>query len=272
MVERYRRGKGKQKLLGSHQKCWIWGKNAVMETLRAGRWRPHELRLSESLPVETRESASRLAAEMNVPVFLEPPGRLTQRCHSSEHQGFLAKMPPYPYLAAGDLLESLPACPLYLLLDSIQDPYNFGAILRSADAMAVDAVFIGRRRQVGVTSLVARTSAGAVNHVRIAQAPDLVELARQLKRRGVRIIAAVGHAERDCFACDFRQPMALVIGNEAAGVDQSLLELADERIRVPQYGEVDSLNAAVATGILLYEARRQKTSAATPRPRVPAEP
>jgi 23S rRNA (guanosine2251-2'-O)-methyltransferase len=258
MVERYRRGKGKRELLGNHQKCWIWGKNTVTESLRAGRWPIHELRLSETLPTETLQKTRGMAARLDIPVFVEPPQRLSDRCRSAEHQGFLAKMAPYPYESVDDILNNPPQCPLHVVLDSIQDPHNFGAILRSADAMAVDAVFVGEKHQSDVTSLVARASAGAVNHVRLARVDNLGELVTRLKRCDVRIVAAAGDACRDCADCDFCRPTALLIGNEGGGIEQSLLELSDVRIRIPQFGVVDSLNAAVAAGILLYEARRQR--------------
>jgi 23S rRNA (guanosine2251-2'-O)-methyltransferase len=258
MVERYRRGKGKQKLLGSHQKCWIWGKNAVGETLLAGRWHIHELRLSETLPADVIQSSREAAVRLDVPVIVEPPEQLTNRCRSGEHQGFLAKMAPFPYEQVDDVLAVALESPLFVILDSIQDPYNFGAILRSADVMAADAVFIGETRQVGVTSLVARASAGAVNHIRIVQADDLTGTVVKLQSNGVRIVAAAGGAATACIDYDWTQPTALIIGNEGTGVNETLLELSDERVSIPQFGHVESLNAAVAAGILLYEARRQR--------------
>jgi 23S rRNA (guanosine2251-2'-O)-methyltransferase len=259
MVERYRRGKGKQELLGNHQKCWIWGKNAVGETLRAGRWHIHELRLSDTLPSDVIQTSRETAADLDVPVIVETPDELTNRCRSGEHQGFLAKMAPFPYEQVEDVLADASESPLYVVLDSIQDPYNFGAILRSADVMAADAVFIGETGQVGVTSLVARTSVGAVNHIRIVQADNLAGVVAKLQGNGVRIVAATGGAAIACVDYDWTQATALIIGNEGTGVNEALLELSDERVSIPQFGHVESLNAAVAAGILLYEARRQRT-------------
>ena len=163
MVERYRRGKGKKKLLGSHQRCWVWGRNAVKETLRAGRWSIHELYLADRLPPEELESARELALRSEIAVSVESGDALTRRCRSAEHQGYLAKMPPYPYEDAESLLRRRPSHALYAILDSIQDPHNFGAIIRSADVLHVDGIFVGQTRQVEVTSLVARSSAGAVS-------------------------------------------------------------------------------------------------------------
>lgn len=260
MVERYRRGKGKTKLLGNHQKCWIWGKNVVGETLRAGRWQIHELRLCQSLPDEAIHAACESAERLEIPVVVESTADLTRRCRSAEHQGFIAKMAPFPYESADEVLADMPAAPLYVILDSIQDPYNFGAILRSADVMAADAVFIGEKNQVDVTSLVARTSVGAVNHIRIVKADDLTNLVTRLRDAGIHTIATGQHAAVPCYNYDWTGPSALIIGNEGAGVSDNLLQMSDQQITIPQAGHVESLNAAVAAGILLYEAHRQRAS------------
>ncbi len=259
MVERYRRGKGKKKLLGSHQRCWIWGRNAVLETLRAGRWLIHELQLADRLPPEELESARELAQRSEIPVLIESAAAITRRCRSAEHQGYLAKMPPYPYEDAERLLRQRPSRPLYAILDSIQDPYNFGAIIRSADGLDVDGIFVGQTRQVEVTSLVARSSAGAVNHVSIAKVADLVELVETLRGLSIQVVAASEKGGGKLCECDFHQPTALIIGNEGTGITGELLCRCDQRVSIPQFGHVAALNAAVSAGILFYEVCRQRT-------------
>lgn len=259
MVERYRKGKRKKKLLGSHQKCWVWGRNTVLEILRAGRWPVVELHLADRLPPSQRDEPERLARQWDVPLTVEPFESLTQRCHSKEHQGYLVKMTPYPYSDAETILQRSLAAPLFVVLDAIQDPYNFGAIVRSADGLGIDAVFVPREGQSEVTSLVARSSAGAVNYVDIAQVGDLIELAHALHQRGLALVAAVEDAPRPVFEARLDGPAALVIGNEGRGIRPELLALCDEQIRIPQVGHVESLNAAVSAGILFYEARRQRS-------------
>jgi 23S rRNA (guanosine2251-2'-O)-methyltransferase len=261
MVERSQRGKGKQKLLGSHNRCWVWGRNAVLETLRAGRWPILELHLSAALDRPHLQAARRLAEAGNVPIQIVADADLTRLCRSSEHQGYVARMPPYPYAAASELLALTTAQPVFVILDSIQDPYNFGAILRSADALGVQGVFVAETGQADVNSLVVRSSAGAVNHLSIAQVPNLTELARQLAARGVLLVAASEKSARDLFDSDFRQPVAVVIGNEGRGIHADLLAQCHEQVRIPQAGHVSSLNAAVAAGILFYEIRRQRMQA-----------
>ena len=244
--------------MGSHQRCWIWGRHVVLETLRAGRWRPLEVMLARGLsPDETAEPFER-AAMIDVPVVIEPAETLTERCRAGDHQGFAAKMPPFPYADAAELLNHREDRPLYVVLDAVQDPYNFGAILRSADVFGASAVFVGEHRQATVSSFVTRSSAGAVNFVPIGRTADLVELARTMRSRGVRIAGASEKGGRPLFEFDFREPSALIIGNEGVGIRPELLEQCDELVTIPQHGHVGSLNAAVSAGILLYEARRQR--------------
>jgi 23S rRNA (guanosine2251-2'-O)-methyltransferase len=144
-------------------------------------------------------------------------------------------------------------------LDAIQDPFNFGAVLRSADAFGVDGVFVGATQQAEVSSLVVRASSGAVNHVRLARVDDLPTWIARLKAEGVRIVGTAPAARRDVSQVDLRGPTALVLGNEAVGIRPQILELCDERVAIRQRGRVGSLNAAVAAGVLFYEVARQRT-------------
>jgi 23S rRNA (guanosine2251-2'-O)-methyltransferase len=249
--------------MGSHQRCWIWGRLPVMETLRAGRWRPLELQLDERLPAKDRNEVLRHAERLSVKVALSTAAALARLCRSDEHQGHLAKMPPFPYERPVDLIEGRPPQPFYVVLDAIQDPFNFGAILRSADAFGVDGVFVGAAQQAEVSSLVVRASSGAVNHVRVAKVPDLGEWIVQLKQEGVNVVGTCPTAKRDVSQVDFRKPTALVLGNEAVGIRSQILDLCDDRVAIRQRGRIGSLNAAVAAGILFYEVSRQRSGAIT---------
>jgi 23S rRNA (guanosine2251-2'-O)-methyltransferase len=259
-MSKRRTAKRKAPVLGSHQKCWVWGRNAVVEILRAAKWPVLELYLEESLPSGELRQAREAARQLGVAALVESSEELERRCRSAEHQGYVAKMPPFPYDDADHILECCPPQPLYVLLDSIQDPFNFGAILRSAEILGVNAVFIGESSQVGVTSLVARSSAGAVNYVPIARVPDLIQLATRLRDSGIQLAAASEKAERKAFDLDWRLATALVIGNEGTGIRPELLAACDAQIRIPQSGHVAALNAAVSAGILFYEAQRQRMS------------
>lgn len=262
MVERYQRRKRQPKLLGNHQKCWLWGRHVVLETLRAARWPVLELHVSEGLPNEDLAFAEQCSRSQDVALHVEPIERLTTLCHSREHQGFLAKMAEFPYERAETVLAGGNERPLFAILDGIQDPHNFGAVIRSAHVLGVDALFVPIRGQVEVTAQVARSSAGAVNHLRIAEADDLVALAEQLRSRGVRVIGTSQRSAQPISDCDLTRAAAIVIGNEGTGIRDELLAVCDKQVTIPQFGAVESLNAAVSAGILFYEAQRQRAEKA----------
>ncbi|MGE3316972.1 MAG: TrmH family RNA methyltransferase [Planctomycetaceae bacterium] len=259
MVQQPRRDKRRRKFLGSHQRAWIWGRYPVLETLRAGFWKPLELRLSTRLPEPERVEVEARIAELELSARFVDPDELTVHCGTTEHQGYAARMPPFPYRDANDVVQSAVANPIFVVLDGIQDPHNFGAIVRTADAMAIDGLFVGTRGQSEITSQVVRSSAGAVNHVPIAAVESLVEFVRQQRERGFQIAAASEENGRQAADCDFKRPTLLIIGNEGSGVRSELLELCEVIATIPQFGHVGSLNAAVSAGILFYEARRQRT-------------
>lgn len=262
MVERYKRGKGKHKLMGNHQKCWIWGRNLITETLQAGRWRIHDLWLSADLPPGERQLASQSADELGVPVNVVDKDELRNQCRSGEHQGYAARMTEFPYLASEDLADVIGAAasPLIAVCDSIQDPFNFGAAIRTAEVMAVDAIVIGATQQVGVTSMVARASVGAVNHLPIVRVADLPNALAALKP-ALSVIGASEKSDVRLFDCDLKIPSAIVIGNEGQGISPELLEQCDTLVQIPQAGKINSLNAAISASIFFYEARRQRTQA-----------
>jgi len=260
-MERSKRGKGKHNLLGSHQRSWVWGRRLIVEILCGGRWDIAELHLAEELPEDELAEARALADARHTPVRIEPAERLRGLCHSSEHQGYLAKMLEFPYADPREVLSALAgqsaSRPFHVLLDRVQDPYNFGAIIRSAEGLGVDALWIGERDQVGVTSMVARSSAGAVNRIPISRVPNLAVLVSRLRERGLVLVAATEKGAVDCTAHDFTAPTALILGNEGEGIAPELVTLCNARVQVPQSGAIGSLNVAAAAAVLFYEARRQ---------------
>lgn len=258
MVGKHSKVKKSKPLLGNHQKCWIWGRNAVRETLSAGFWTIWELYLSDRLPAEELEELEACATKHSVPVVITSDKTLTQKCRAGDHQGMIAKMAPFPYADPEQIRKQTTGTPLYLILDRIQDPYNFGAIIRSAEILGTDAIFIGEQEQCDVTSLVCRTSAGAVNHVPLAQVPDLVAFCQQLKSANINVLGTAMQAEETLVDYSFTQPTALIVGNEGTGLHPDLLAVCSHLIRIPQQGQTESLNVAVSAGILLYEASRQR--------------
>lgn len=258
MVGGKRRKSGHRRLLGSHQKSWLYGRHAVLETLRAGRWRPLEVCVSHDLAADVRREVTAAADAMQVAVVESDPATMTRRCGGLAHQGLMAQMPPFPYADAGSVLDAGGSDAFFLVLDGVQDPFNYGAILRSADVFGVHGVIVPTANQSEVTVQVARSSAGAVNHVPIAQTDHLLALIDGLRARGIHCVAAVGDAKRTVADVDLTRPVALVIGNEGAGVREEVLAACDLQVKIPQFGHVESLNAAVAAGILCYEVQRQR--------------
>lgn len=253
-----RRKRKARKLLGSHQRCWLWGRRLVLETLRAARWKPLEVRAADRLSPEIRSEVDHLTADLAVTVVEEEFDALSRRCGSGEHQGLLAKMPPFPWESLDNVLSRLPPQPFVLILDALQDPYNLGAIVRSAEVFGADAVVVGEQRQTEVTALTARASAGAVNYVPLVRTADLAAAAKRLRDLGCTVVGASEKGTMDASEHDFRPGCALVIGNEGAGLGAALRSACDVLVRIPQVGRIGSLNAAVAAGILCYEVRRRR--------------
>jgi len=247
--------------MGNHQKCWLWGRNVVLETLRAAVWKPYELLHAADLAAAVLDEVRRLASERNIPLQVATDRQFRDQIRAEDHQGLAARMPPFPYRDGFDVLRTLAAlpAPFVLLLDGIQDPFNYGAILRSAEIFGVDAVFVGSTRQAEVTAQVVRSSAGAVNHLALARVDSLAGLAEELRSRRIAVWAASEKGTKTPWEIGLAGPAALVIGNEGTGVSAELLERCDGSLTIPQAGRTNSLNAAVAAGILCYEICRQRS-------------
>lgn len=261
MVGRNRRTKkasANAPLMGNHQKCWLWGRHSVMELLRTDRWQPLELGISHALPEPLAEEVSQWATDHSCPIEVWSDQDIEARCRASDHQGLIARMPEFPYLSVDETIRRMPANSWCTLLDGIQDPFNFGAILRSAEVLGASAAFIGTEQQCGVTAQVVRSSVGAVLHLPLARGENVCDIARSLQANGVQLCAASEKATHSPSEIDLRRPTCLVIGNEGRGISASLLAMCDQMIAIPQTGHVGSLNAAVAAGILYYEAGRQR--------------
>ncbi len=219
-----------------------------------------DLFLSDTLPGEAVASATARAETLGVTVSLSPPAVLEKLGHTSEHQGYLARMNEFPYVPFEEFPVSgaggKPA--FYVMLEGLQDPFNFGAVLRSAEVFGADGAIIAATGQVGVTSMVARSSAGAVNRIPVARVESLDAAALSWIGRGIALVGASEKAALEINACDFRRPVCIVVGNEGAGLSPAMLARCSETVRIPQQGHVGSLNAAVAAGVFFYEVRRQR--------------
>lgn len=264
MANKRRKQTSKRAFSGNHQRSWLWGYHAVRETLIAGTWPVLEIFVN----AQSRASLDELLCEsspLGFPVEVVSSYRLEELSRSTEHQGVVARMGPFPYRSIVEfepdlrrLISGHSEVPLLVICDRIQDAYNFGAILRCCDGARVAAVIVGDQHQAEVTPHVARSSSGAVNHLPIIRTGDLVETAAQLKQKGFQLIAADAKGGMPLWQAPLRTMSALVIGSEALGIRPELLSLCDLCVTIPMHGQVQSLNAAVACGIMLYEIRRQQ--------------
>ncbi len=179
----------------------------------------------------------------------------------ANHQGVVAELPPFRYSSVDDVLAAAGAsgeAPFILLLDGIQDVHNFGALLRTAEAAGVHGVIIPERRAVGVTPTVYKSSAGAVHHLRIAQVTNLTQTMNELKQQGIWFVGLDMAGEQMYHQANLKGGLGIVVGAEGRGLGRLVAETCDFLVRLPMRGAIDSLNASVAGGILLYEALRQR--------------
>lgn len=241
----------------------IYGRQPVRETLRAGRRQIFKLLLAAGLkPSGIVGEIVALARKAGVPTQKVDRRELDRLGDELNHQGLAAEVTPYPYADLPDLLRPAREAgesPFLLLLDHVQDPQNLGSLLRSAEAAGVHGVVIPGRRAAGVTPAAVRASAGAAEHLPVALVTNLVQAMKSLQAEGVWLAGLEATPEAQLYTiADLSGPLGLVVGSEGQGLARLVRETCDFVIRLPLYGQVESLNAAVAGAIALYEARRQR--------------
>ncbi len=180
---------------------------------------------------------------------------------NGRHQGVIARVidTPIPYKDIHDILESdLKEPPFFLILDGVEDPHNLGACLRVADAMGVNAVIAPKDRAAGLSATVRKVASGAAETVPFIAVTNLARTMRELQEAGVMIVGTAAEAEQDLFSMELSGPVALVLGAEGSGLRRLTAETCDVLVSIPMFGSVESLNVSVASGICLYEARRQR--------------
>lgn len=238
----------------------IYGRHTVLEALRSER-SVEKVLLAENISKNSvREIVERAKAE-KVPYQWVPRARIDQLAEGKNHQGVAAQVAPYEYASLDTLFkraEQRKENPFFLLLDGIEDPHNLGSILRSADAAGVHGVVIPKRRATGVTSVAAKTSAGAAQHVPVVRVTNLNRVADELKEQGIWLVGSDGGADKTYTEVDYSMPIALVIGSEGSGIHSLLKKKCDFLVKLPMKGKVTSLNASVAAGILMYEVLRSR--------------
>src|SRR5574344_993579 len=233
----------------------IFGKNPVRSALGANHVKTFIVsrRLSDDPLVM-------LARSSHVEVRLVDERELDHLTDSAVHQGFAAIVKPYGTISLDDLLRGIQKpYPLILILDGIEDPHNLGAILRSADAFGADGIILKSHGEVPLNGTVAKVSTGAIDYVKTAVVTNLSQAIEKLKAQGFWIVASDGSAKQNYDEVDYRCPIGLVVGSEGFGISPLLLKRSDFVVKIPMFGHVNSLNASVATGILLSEIALQRS-------------
>lgn len=242
----------------------IYGLIPVLEVLRAGRRPLESVMIAEGARHERLSELLQLAKEARVPIHRVPRISLDRADGQINHQGVVARAAAARYRDADELLDLLASKvgkdepPLVLGLDGVEDPRNFGAILRTAECAGVDGVFIPERRAVGLNDTVAKAAAGAVEYVPVARVTNLVRLIEQLKERNIWVIGAAAEATANYTEWDWTLPTAVFLGSEGSGLHRLVRERCDSLVRIPVLGRLESLNVSVVAGILLYEALRRR--------------
>lgn len=242
-----------------YEELTIEGRNAVMEAFRSGKT-IDKLFVLDGCQDGPVRSITREARKHDTIVNFVTKERLDQLSETKKHQGVIAFAAAYEYAEVEDMLklaEENGEPPFLILLDNIEDPHNLGAIIRTANLAGAHGVIIPKRRAVGLTATVAKTSAGAINYTPVAKVTNLSQTIEELKKRGMWFVCADMDGTT-MYELDLKGPIGLVIGSEGEGVSKLVKEKCDFTAAIPMAGEIDSLNASVAAGVLAYEIVRQK--------------
>lgn len=242
-----------------YEELTIEGRNAVIEAFRAGKTIDKLFVLDgcQDGPVRT---ILREAKKTDCIVNFVKKERLDQMSETGKHQGVIAYAAAYEYGTVEEMLENAKQKneqPFLILLDNIEDPHNLGSIIRTANQVGAHGVIIPKRRAVGLTATVAKASAGAINYTPVAKVTNLVKTMDELKKQGMWFVCGDMGGE-SIYSLDLTGPMGVVIGNEGEGVSRLVKENCDFVATIPMFGDIDSLNASVAMGVLSYEIVRQR--------------
>lgn len=244
-----------------YEELTIEGRNAVIEAFRAGKTIDKLFVLDgcQDGPVRT---ILREAKKTDCIVNFVKKERLDQMSETGKHQGVIAYAAAYEYGTVEEMLENAKQKneqPFLILLDNIEDPHNLGSIIRTANQVGAHGVIIPKRRAVGLTATVAKASAGAINYTPVAKVTNLVKTMDELKKQGMWFVCGDMGGE-SMYSLDLTGPMGVVIGNEGEGVSRLVKDNCDFVATIPMFGDIDSLNASVAMGVLSYEIVRQRTA------------
>ena len=250
----------------------ICGINPVLEALSAQSRHFDRLLIVKGLRSRRLSEAIRRATGLGVPLRFEMRETLDRMAGGVAHQGIIAVVSEKPVLSLEGLLETARDPALLVVLDGVEDPRNLGAILRTAEAAGADGVLLPERHSAGLSETVGRSSAGALEHVKVARVGNLVQALDALKARGVWVVGYDAAGSERWDAVDLTRPVALVLGGEGRGIRRLVREHCDHLVAIPHFGHVGSLNVSVAAGIALYEAIRQRRAVPSVVRPIPARP
>lgn len=233
----------------------VYGRNSVMEIIKSGK-SIEALYTTEGEKEGSINKILGLARDRRLVVKIVDRRKLDQMTDYGNHQGIAARVTDYVYCDTGDILNlarTRGEKPFILILDEIEDPHNLGSLIRTAELTGVHGIIIPKRRSVGVSATVYKTSAGAVENMLVTRVTNLAAETEELKKKGIFVYGADMEGTEKSDEADFSGPCALVIGNEGKGISKIMKEKCDKLISIPMVGKLNSLNASVAGGILMYE-------------------
>jgi 23S rRNA (guanosine2251-2'-O)-methyltransferase len=265
-VDRRDIGRGESRIqknspLATHNSLLIYGVLPVLEALRAETRRVDKVLIADGARETRLAEIIELCRSRRIAWNRVPSEQFAQHLASGvNHQGVIAFTAAADYVSTDEILDNAADQSLILLLDGVEDPRNLGAIVRVAECAGVDGVVIPERRAVGLTDTVAKSSAGAIEYVRVAKTANLNRFIEELKGKNIWVVGASGDAEMNYTDWDWSRPSALVLGSEGSGLHRLVAENCDVLVKIPMYGKIDSLNVSVAAGVILFEVRRQRAA------------
>lgn len=244
----------------------LYGLHPVEEAIRSGARRLDHVSIARERRDDRLEKVVQLCKSAGIRVAFDSRDQLTRLAKTDAHQGVLAVVRERQFLGIEDLMapKEEGQYRFFLALDGIEDPHNLGALLRTADGAGVDGVILPERRSATITGTVAKTSAGASEHVRVARVTNLVRSLEQLKQRHVWVLGLDERGTPDYTDFDYKTDCVLVLGREGAGLHDLVKKTCDHLLRIPMLGQVSSLNVSVAGAVVMYEAMRQRRRPSAP--------
>jgi 23S rRNA (guanosine2251-2'-O)-methyltransferase len=236
----------------------LYGTHSVLECIKSGARPIERLYFLQGFANRSLQDLIQLAKEKKIPFKFEPRAILDRKCNGMVHQGVVAICASQAFADIEELIINPKQLKLLVILDSIEDPRNLGAILRSCAAFEVDGVIIPKDHAAGLSSVVAKTAEGALEHLKVARVTNLTQAIEQIKQAGIWVLGVESGQKQNLEQVDLKVPLALVLGNEGKGIRRLVREHCDFLASIPAQGPILSLNVSVAAGITLYEVVRQR--------------